>query len=352
MSPIDARRPASAVTALPAPWPQSLRLLVLMLAMLTLLALAPRGAAAGPRFMFIPLGAADGIAVVEAETAVLLAQFGPVEAAHGLAVTPDGRSLYAASVRERPVQAASARPRTQSFVSHIDAQNGRLLRRIDVQRSTHHITVTPDGRWAVAVQAGAGRVAVIYTASDTLVRFVPVGERPNFAVAARDGRRLFVSNAGADSLTVLEPDTWRVLGTVAVGAGPEHMALSPDGHLLYVVNTGADSLSVVDVERLREVRRVRTGAAPHGLTILGASGQVVVANRGADSLSVLSAAGDPVRMVSVGPQPYHVAAVGAATELWVTSRTQERVWQLTGRELTLARTVMLPGIGYQVASVP
>lgn len=41
MSPSERRRPASAVTALPAPWPQSVRLLVLMLAMLTLLALAP-----------------------------------------------------------------------------------------------------------------------------------------------------------------------------------------------------------------------------------------------------------------------------------------------------------------------
>lgn len=327
-------------------------------------------AAAGT--LYVPLGDANRIAHLDAATAdARVVQWGPVENVHGLALTPDGRTLYAGSQTEQPVVGSeSSRPQgvssddhaahhrpsvasgaTYSFITRLDAATGEIERRIDVERFTHHVAVTRDGASVIGVQSGAGRLVIVDAATDTVRSYVPVGPAPNYAVPSADGRLVFVSVAGADAVVALDAQTWQRRASIPVGDSPEHMTLSPDGSVLYVVNTASDELSLIDVAALQETVRVATGRTPHGVAYQAAAGTVLVANQGDGTVSRFTPAGEPAGRLTVGPQPYHVAAPADGGFL-VTSREVPRMWVLAGAELAVRTSLALPGIGHQVVLAP
>ncbi len=204
----------------------------------------------------------------------------------------------------------------------------------------------------IGVQSGAGRIVVIDAATDQVLRYVPVGTAPNYALATRDGGRVFVSSAGSNTITVLDATSWRKLASVPVGEAPEHLAFSPDESRLYVVNVGSNELSIVDTEALTELSRVPTGREPHGVAYSEATQALVVANKGEDTLSVFDPAGELVQIVPLSPQPYHVADGHDGARLWISSRRQGQLWMIAARDLTVEGTVEIPGIGHQITVAP
>lgn len=335
-------------------------------------------AIARPSSVFIPLGDTNQIARVNAEDKRIEALYGPVDNTHGVAITPDGKALYAASLLEQVATAdpaaerkqgvsesehaahhggkasgvSSTAPRTLSFITRLDAKTGKIERRIDVQRFTHHLTMMPDGGQVIGVQSGAGQIVVIDAHTDKVLRYVPVGPAPNYALVTSDGSRVFVSSAGANAITVLDGRTWRKVASIPVGQEPEHMAFSPDEKVLYVVNVGSNELSLVDTAGLTEIRRVPTGQEPHGLAFNALTGLVLVANKGADSLSVYDPKGELLQSIPLAPQPYHVANGPDPARVWVSSRKEGRVWLVSARTLTTVGELEVPGIGHQLAVAP
>jgi YVTN family beta-propeller protein len=346
-----------------------------LLTALAVLLLPAWAIAANP--VYVPLGDANRIARIDGSGTRIDKLFEVPDNPHGLAISPDGRTLYAASLleqvataepkAERPQGVAeaehtthhggmaampSATPRSYSFITRMDAASGEIARRIDVEKFTHHVTVTPDGSRVIGVQSGAGRIVVIDTATNTVLRYVPVGPAPNYALVTRDGARVFVSSAGSNAVTVMDGKTWRKLATIPVGGAPEHLAFSPDENRLYVANVGSNELSIVDTEALTEMRRVATGREPHGVAYSRTAQAVVVANKGEDTLSVFDPAGELVQIVPLAPQPYHVAADDGGERLWVSSRQEGRQWLVSARDFTVSGALEIPGIGHQIAMAP
>lgn len=104
-------------------------------------------------------------------TATIAVPAGP----HGMALTPDGRSLYVSSDGA-------------STVSLIDTAADRLSQNIEVGKAPHGLSVTPDGKLVlVAVYAEDG-VAFIDTSSNRVVARVPVAKPHNIAIRP-DGRQ-------------------------------------------------------------------------------------------------------------------------------------------------------------------
>lgn len=323
--------------------------------------------------VYVPLGDANQVLRLEGNGPRIAKVFGSLDNPHGLAISPDGRTLYAASMleqvasadakAERPAGVSEAEhnahhggmaampnvaPKTFSFITRINAATGEIERRIDVKKFTHHLTVMPDGSRVIGVQSSAGRIVVIDAVTDKVLRYVPVGPAPNYALVARDGGRVFVSSAGSNAVTVLDGKTWRKLASIPVGEVPEHMAFSSDESRLYVVNVGSNELSIVNTAALTEIRRVSTGREPHGVAFSKTAQAVVVANKGEDTLSVFDPTGEPVQIVPLSPQPYHVAADHGGERLWVSSRKEERLWLISARNFAVSRTVEIPGIGHQI----
>lgn len=340
---------------------------------------------ASAQVVFAPLGDSNQIARIDMKTGAIQKLYDKLENPHGLAASPDGHFLFAASLLEkiegagsgnegkegkesmeamaRPegvseadhaahhggaVQQKSATPKTFSFITKLDAATGKILSRIDVGKFTHHVTVSPDGAYVIGVQSGAGRIVVIDTRTDKVLRYIPVGAAPNYAVITKDGAKVFVSSAGTNAVTVLDGKSWRKLAAIPAGGSPEHLTLSPDEKRLYAVNVGSNELSIINTETLKETGRVPTGDKPHGVAFSAKAQSVIVTNRGDDTLSVFTAGGEPTQTVPLSPQPYHVTASDDGARLWVSSRKEGRIWVVSSKDLTVLNTLTVPGIAHQI----
>src|SRR5262245_43272917 len=134
------------------------------------------------------------------------------------------------------------------------------------------LSLSGDGsRWYVALNM-THEVAVIDTATRTIVQRIPVGIYPYTTVMSLDGSKVYVSNWGGKvpgptdftdgmfpvivdprtgipvtgTVSVIATNTRTVIKTIEVGLHPTGMALSPAGDRLYVTNANSDTVSVID----------------------------------------------------------------------------------------------------------
>ena len=134
--------------------------------------------------VYIPLGDASKVQIIDTNTHQLADTIDDVGNAHGLAMTPDRRYLVAGSFNESsPDDPTIPRPEGvteeehekhhdlaatdhaknagTSFVSIIDTVNRKVIRRVAVTGAVHHVAISPDGEFAVATHPGTGRISII-----------------------------------------------------------------------------------------------------------------------------------------------------------------------------------------------
>ncbi|MFN0112228.1 MAG: beta-propeller fold lactonase family protein [Blastocatellia bacterium] len=124
------------------------------------------------------------------------------------------------------------------------------------------IAVTPDGKWLYAAENLTHKVAVVDLASQKVVKKIEVGEYPYDCEIARDGKRLYVSNWGSRSLAVIDTTSNSVTATIPVGDHPNDIELTKDGKTLYVANANSNTVSVVDTAQLKEIEAISTALHP------------------------------------------------------------------------------------------
>jgi DNA-binding beta-propeller fold protein YncE len=246
------------------------------------------------RFAFVSLEDADQIAVFNLGQA-LTRGFGasdfvgtiPVGVAPvGLAVSPDGRWLYATSEAAPgapPAGGTQPSPRTQPSGGPLGGEGSLTvinLRRAETDPAGSVVSVVEAGCSPVRVitSADGGVVWVTARESDRLLGFsaarlvtdparsllasVPVGEAPVGLALVDDGTRIVVgdsnrfqaSGASSSLALVSVPAALAgrpaLLGYLAAGGFPREMALEPGGRTLLVANFTSQQLEAVGVAGL------------------------------------------------------------------------------------------------------
>jgi YVTN family beta-propeller protein len=162
----------------------------------------------------------------------------------GVAVSADGRALFAVNVLATSLTA-------------IDLDRQRVRATIDLPAEPYTCLVSPDGRALfVSVWGGAG-VLILDPVTLALLGEVRVGPHPNAMVLSKDGARLFVACANTNAVWVIDiaSRTAREQISVAlypnapVGTTPNALGLSPDGNRLLVANADNNTVAVVDVSK-------------------------------------------------------------------------------------------------------
>ncbi len=155
---------------------------------------------------------------------------------------------------------------------------------------------------AIVVNRDSSDVAVIDTASDTIVGRIPLGEYTNahMAMLSHDGKEILVSGTGRDRFLVVDLATGKIEKTVVTGHSPEHFDVSPDGRLVYVGNMLDSTVSVINVHEGREVARLTGFFEPHGFSVLPDGSKVYVSSIGAHEVAVLDASGIMRKRLAVG----------------------------------------------------
>ncbi|HSD29265.1 MAG TPA: SMP-30/gluconolactonase/LRE family protein, partial [Vicinamibacteria bacterium] len=126
----------------------------------------------------------------------------------GLALSPDGRTLYAAHVFGESLAA-------------VDVATGTVLARATLPAEAYGTLVSPDGRTVYVSVWGASRIALFEPLSLRPLGEIVVGEHPNAMVFSRDAARLFVACANTNAVWAVDLASRRAVEQVGVALRPE-----------------------------------------------------------------------------------------------------------------------------------
>jgi DNA-binding beta-propeller fold protein YncE len=218
----------------------------------------------------------------------------------GLAVSPDGKTLYAGlGIR--------------NAVAVVSLPEGKVTRSIPVGVAPYHLTLSPDGRTlAVANRGGraatekdpsapsagtlvrvdpktdaaaSGSITLLDTATGTGTE-IPAGRQPGGMAFSPDSKTLYATSSDDDTIQVLDVAARRVRTSfslrpsrdAAYGQIPTSVSLSADGATLYVACGGANEVAVLDARNGKITRRVPTAWFPIAVTAPRTGGSLVVAS--------------------------------------------------------------------------
>lgn len=211
---------------------------------------APHGLMLGPDgLLYASCDQSGTIAVIDCEQGEIV---GAIDAqstgAHMIAMLPDGGKLY--SENEEDV-----------FVGVMDPVGHRMMAKIPLPGGAAGICASADGTQVFVVTLDEPGLAVIDSASDTLVRRVRLADSTIAAQRVRcspDGRFVVVTNNDESLVTVLSADLSSQT-TFPVAKAPMGVAFHPDGRTVLVGNHGAGRITVVDLETAAPVREFEAG---------------------------------------------------------------------------------------------
>src|SRR5580704_7931101 len=204
-------------------------------------------------------------------------------------------------------------------VSVLDTGAGKIVATIPVAQGPHGMAMTPDGRTVYVAGDGSSAVSVIDTATDKVVKTVEVGKSPNGLTLTPDGKQLLVTVYGEDRIVFLDAATQAAVGTVAVPK-PHTVSISPDGKLGYVTSQepGHFALVVVDLAKRAVLRTLPLEKTPRDAEF-GFNGKAFYfTEAGVSAIEVLDPATDKiVAEIPTGMSPHFVNLFHGAP-LWLT----------------------------------
>jgi YVTN family beta-propeller protein len=159
---------------------------------------------------------------------------------HWVAVLPNGSKAYVANKNDRP------------FVSVIDLRAKKMIGKVPMPKGTQGIVASPDGKQVLAMDLASPRIAVIDTATDTVVDEIALSNSTKGAWGAKyslDGSTLVVVSVNDRTATLLNTADWRAPQTVLkVGSAPFGIAFTADKKSAFVSNHGDGTVSVIDLQ--------------------------------------------------------------------------------------------------------
>jgi len=209
----------------------------------------------------------QGIQVVD--RAGVVTQTLPQRAAFiGLAISPDGATLYASGGNRDLVYAyrwaADSAVLADSLVLRATSPDS------DGTRYPAGLALAADGRTMYVAENLADSLAVVDVASKQVTQRLATGPYP-YAVAVTPDGTVFVSNWGASTLSVFTPAPGARAGgarlvaaaPVAVARHPSAIALSANGYRLFAASGSTDRVTVIDT-RTRTVVATLLDPPPAG----------------------------------------------------------------------------------------
>lgn len=223
----------------------------------------------------------------------------------GLAALPEFDKVYVAN-------------EVSGNVSVISTKSLSVVATISLVTSTfpnpkpHDIWMSADGSRVYVSEFGHNMVALIDTATDSLVTRFTVGSSTATTHGVwlpAVGSVLYATNFGDNTLAALDPSSGALLWSFATDARPTHLVTTEDGEIGFLSIGGTGVVDVLDLQTPALLRTIPVGTSPASLWLSPNERWLIVANSAAGSTSVsivdLSAGWD-ARSVDVGAKPNHV----------------------------------------------
>src|SRR6202047_4491775 len=157
-----------------------------------LLGLAAVPAWGGSALIYVTNSAGDSIHVIDPATNKVVQQIKGIEAAHGIAPSPDGSRGYVSNEAD-------------STLDVFDRESGALLKKVPLSNHPNNIAVTKNGdRILVGIARGAGAVDVIDAKTLTRTKSILVNGRLHNIYVTPDGKHLITGSIPGKLMTVID----------------------------------------------------------------------------------------------------------------------------------------------------
>jgi len=298
--------------------------------------------------------AGGGISEINAANYSVIATAPFPDNANGVAITPDGRRMYAA---DRDV------PKVIVF----DSATNVPIAQIPIGNGPLSVAVSPDGSRVYATNQFDGTVSVIATATNQVVATITTGAEPIWVTFSRDGSLAYVSNQASGTISVVATALNSVIATIPGFCSPFHSAFTRVGRLLFVSSQCDSTVKVVDTATNTIINSIPVGPLPRGIAYSPDGRRAYVANFGGSAVDVLDVAsqtnlGTPI---TVGSSPWglamapdgnaYVANFGDGTVSVIDSSTNSVVATVPARsnpeDVTLSSSARPLVLGYKFQAI-
>ena len=178
--------------------------------------------------------------------------------------------------QDRTHMVLASRDGKKFFTSNIDsntvsilepAADGRWNQRVvKVGLGPEGLDLTPDGRTLWSAHSRDGGISIIDTGSGKVLRTVDAKtQRSNRVKITPDGRYALVSDLGAGNLLVLDAHDYTEVKRLSLGPSTTGILIAPDGATAYVAVSGQNRVAVIDLKTLAVAKSIDTGRAPDGM---------------------------------------------------------------------------------------
>jgi len=201
----------------------------------------------------------------------------------GLALSPDGKTLVAAS-------------QSPNLITFISVAARQPQGTVEVGQSPGPMVILPDDSKVFVADTGEEKISVVDVASRKLFAHIEMGARPTALLLKPDGGEIFVLAAPSSTLAILDAFHDNLEQTFPLGHNPVTGIFRQDMSVLYIANAGDGSVLALDVETRAVLASTRVGIEPRALALTPDERLLVAADRAASSLAILHA--DPSRLSS------------------------------------------------------
>ncbi len=185
-------------------------------------------------YAYIPNRAGDDVSVVDLQTNTVISHIGVGYGPSGVAVSPDGDTVYVTS--------------RENGISIINAATNTLIRSIPVFPDT--IAVSPDGKNLYGVSRDEGTLISLDITSGAILDEIEVGPAPHGITVNNEGTRIYVSSLEDGIVRAIDATAMGVISTITVtqpGDPVWDVEVSPDGFMVYAVSSIGCKLTAINV---------------------------------------------------------------------------------------------------------
>ncbi len=225
-----------------------------------------------------------------------------------IAITPDGKlALVADSVKIDPASPTGYLPNDEIHLLDLTTSPPRLIGKVRAGEQPSGISISGDGKLALAVNRAAGTVSVLRIDGKSVSHLgeVKVAEPASSAsdvAISPDGKRALVSVQKTSVLVELKIEGEKVAATgrqFGVYGQPYRVVISPDGRFAITAGAGfgspgdLDAVSVIDLAAApaHTIQHLTTGSSPESVEISPDGKLLAVVTMNGSNL----ATGDPAR---------------------------------------------------------
>jgi YVTN family beta-propeller protein len=176
-------------------------------------------------------------------------------AANGMAITPDGSTLYVSDAVDQ-------------VVTPVTLPAGVVGKPIQVHPSVGSIAITPNGRRAYAADGADSVVIPINLTSKTAGKPIGVGTGGPFGIAITpDGKTVYVADEDTGTVTPIAVRTNTAGAPIKVGGGPSGVVVGPAGKTVYVTNQNTGGVTPINVRSGVPGSLIGSDRCPIGIAI-------------------------------------------------------------------------------------